>query len=173
MTITSNLISSTAGLVHLVFSILALSSGTLVLIYKKGTKRHKTIGYSYAISMLGVLITSFMIYQLYGTFGLFHGLAVVSSITLLGGMVPVMIKRPKSYISLHYNFMYWSVMGLYGALTAETMVRIPDVVIDSGIPNSTFYAMTGIAVGMTMGLAAYFARRNKKKWMKFDSSLNP
>ena len=67
--------------------------------------------------------------------------------------------------------MYWSVMGLYGAFAAETMVRLPDVVIESGIPNTTFYNMTGVAVGITMGLAAYFARKNKKKWMKFDSSL--
>ena len=166
-----NIISSSTGFVHLAFSIVALLTGTLVLIYKKGTRKHKIIGYCYAISMLGVLTTAFMIYQLYGTFGLFHWLAVVSSITLLGGMVPVLMKRPSSYISLHYNFMYWSVMGLYGAFAAETMVRIPDIAIESGIPNTTFYNMTGIAVGITMGLAAYFARKNKKKWMKFDSSL--
>jgi hypothetical protein len=46
--------------------------------------------------------------------------------------------------------MYWSVFGLDGVFVAETFVRIPDVVIESGIPNLTFYNMIGIAVGTTM-----------------------
>ena len=137
--ITANLISNETGFVHLVFSILALLTGTLVLANKKGTRKHKIMGYCYAISMLGVLITAFMIYQLYGTFGIFHWAAVLSLITLLGGMVPVLLKRPKHYISLHYNFMYWSVMGLYGAFAAETMVRLPDVVIER-IMQEKWYA---------------------------------
>ena len=82
------------------------------------------------------------------------------------------LKKPKGYTSYHYNFMYWSVFGLYGAFVAETLVRIPDVVIESGIPNTTFYSLTGIAVAIVMGLGYYFKFRNKKTWDKFDSSIS-
>ncbi len=166
-----NLVSGTTGLIHLLFSILALIFGTLVLIFLKGTNKHKRIGYFYCISMLGVNITAFMIYRLYNKFGIFHWLAVISLLTLIAGMLPMIIKKPKSYITLHFNFMYWSVIGLYAAFTAETLVRIPDVIMESGIPNSTFYKMTGLASGITMILGAFFSIKNRKKWMKFDKSL--
>lgn len=166
----SNLVSDQIGLIHLVFSILALVFGTMVIAKQKGTKSHKRIGYFYSTSMLGVIVTAFMIYRLFGKFGIFHWLALLSLVTLISGMLPMFLKKPKGYISLHFNFMYWSVMGLYAAFVAETLVRIPDVVIESGIPNSTFYSLTGIAVGVVMVLANIFAYRNKRNWSKFDLS---
>ena len=120
--------------------------------------------------MLGVLVTAFMIYRLFRGFGIFHWMAIVSAITLLGGMIPILLKRPKSYVSLHFNFMYWSVIGLYAAFVSETLVRIPSVVIESGIPNSTFYNMTGVGVALTMGLGVFFYLKNKKIWNSFDPS---
>jgi len=166
-----NLVSGNIGLIHLLFSIVALILGTLVLSFLKGTNKHKRIGYFYCISMLGVNITALMIYRLYNKFGIFHWMAVISLLTLIAGMLPMIIKKPKSYITLHFNFMYWSVIGLYAAFTAETLVRIPDVVINSGIPNSTFYQVTGIASGITVAIGAFFSIKNKKKWIKFDKSL--
>ena len=98
----------------------------------KGTSKHKRAGYFYCIAMLGVNITALMIYQLFGSFGIFHWLSILSLFTLCAGMIPV---------------------------------------IESGIPNSTFYNMTGIAVGITMGLAAYFIRKKHKTWSRFDKSV--
>lgn len=66
--------------------------------------------------------------------------------------------------------MFWSVFGLYGALVAETFVRIPDVIIVNGIPNRTFYKITGIAVGLVMGIGAFVSIRNRKKWSQLDKS---
>lgn len=167
----TNLISGNIGLIHLIFAILALVFGTIVLVKTKGTKSHKKMGYYYFISMLGVNITAFMIYRLFGKFGMFHWMAIVSLLTLIAGIIPMFLRKPKSYISLHFNFMYWSVMGLYAAFVSETLVRIPDVVIESGIPNSTFYNMTGVGVAITMGLGFYFSFRNKKKWAKFEKTV--
>lgn len=164
----SNLVSSQIGFVHLVFSILALIFGTVVLFKTKGTLSHKRIGYVYVFMMTGVVITAFMIYRLFGKFGIFHWAAVVSTVTLIGGMLPMFLKKPKSYIKMHLSFMYWSVFGLYGAFVAETLVRIPDVVIESGVPNYVFYNMVGVGVFITMGLGYYFAFKNKKKWEAFD-----
>ena len=57
-------------------------------------------------------------------------------------------------------------MGVYGAFVSETLVRMPKVVIESGIPNSVFYNMTGIGTAIVMGLGVYFFLKNKSKWDK-------
>jgi len=57
-------------------------------------------------------------------------------------------------------------MGVYGAFVSETLVRMPKVVIESGIPNSVFYQMTGIGTAIVMGLGVYFFLKNKSKWDK-------
>ena len=161
------LITDNIGLVHLIASILALMTGTLILTLTKGTNTHKKIGYVYSISMLILLVTAFMMYNLFGTWGIFHWTAVVSSLTIACGLIPIFTKRPReNYISLHFSFMYWSVIGLYGAFMAETFVRLPKIVVESGIPNAMFYNMTGIAVAITMGLGVYFFIKCKPKWEK-------
>ena len=58
------------------------------------------MGYAYVIAMGIVLVTSFMMYNLFGGFGIFHAMAIISILTILAGMVPVIRKKPKTYISL-------------------------------------------------------------------------
>lgn len=159
------------GLFHFISSLLSLVFGTWVLVTTKGSKRHKLLGDGYGISMLVLLVTSFLLYHLFNKFGIFHWLAVVSSITLLGGFIPVLKKKPATYISMHFNFMYWSVFGLYGAFVAEVMIIIPTYVIDGGRPNAVFYNMVGVAVFITMGLGYYFFYKYKKGWERFDKSM--
>jgi len=159
-----HLISSTIGLIHLIFSILSLIFGTIVLLKTKGTKRHRKIGYLYVWSMIGVIVTAFMTYGLYGKFGMFHYMAIVSALTLAAGILPMLFKKPKNYLSLHLGFMYWSVIGLYAAFVAETFVRIPKVVMESGTPNSAFYSMVGIGIGLVMFFGAFFFIKKSKKW---------
>ncbi len=160
-----NFITSETGLVHFISSLLALILGTLVLIMKKGTAKHKITGRFYAFTMLVVLITAFMTYRLFGTWGIFHWTAVISTLTLFCGLIPILTKRPtKSYVSLHFSFMYWSIIGVYGAFVSETLVRMPKVVIESGIPNSVFYNMTAIGTAVVMGLGVYYFIKLKPKW---------
>jgi len=162
-----NFITSNTGLIHFIASIAALLLGTFVLILPKGTSKHKFIGRLYALAMLVVLSTAFMIYRLFGTWGIFHWTAVISTLTLLCGLIPILIKRPtNNYISFHFIFMYWSVIGVYGAFVSETLVRMPKVVIESGIPNSTFYNMTGIGSAVVIGLGVYYFLKLKPKWDK-------
>ena len=165
-----NFITSEIGLVHFIASIFALILGTCILTLAKGTTKHKIIGRLYALSMLVVLITAFTTYRLFGTWGIFHWTAVISIFTIICGLVPILIKRPiNNYKSLHFSFMYWSVMGVYGAFVSETLVRMPEVVVESGIPNSVFYNMTGIGTALVMGLGVYFFLKLKPKWDKqFD-----
>jgi len=166
------IITDEIGLIHFIFSISSLISGSLVLWHTKGTKTHKRTGYVYAISMLIVLTTAFAMYNLFGNWGIFHWMALVSSLTLACGLLPILLKRPRhNYISLHFIFMYWSVIGLYGAFMAETFVRLPEIVIESGIPNAMFYNMTGIAVAVVMGVGTYFFIKLKPRWEEsFDEN---
>jgi len=160
-----NFITSETGLIHFIASIFALILGTFILVLNKGTTKHKILGRLYALTMLVVLITAFMTYRLFGTWGIFHWTAVISSLTLVCGLIPILIKRPiNNYKSFHFSFMYWSIMGVYGAFVSETLVRMPKVVVESGIPNSVFYNMTGIGIVLVMGLGVYFFLKFKPKW---------
>ena len=152
------LVGDTDGLIHLMSSISALISGTLVLIMKKGTKRHKQIGYVYVISMAILLITAFMIYRLFKGWGIFHYATAFSLIVILLGMIPVWTKKPTNkWKYQHFNFMYWSVIGLYAAFAAEVLTRIPE---------TPFFGMVGVATGIITIIGALFLRKNKAKWEK-------
>ena len=89
----NTLISGLTGTIHLIVSIIAMISGMMVLYRPKGTKQHKQLGYIYVIVMLLVNLTAFMIYRLFGGFGIFHFFAIVSLLTLLAGMYPILRKK--------------------------------------------------------------------------------
>lgn len=153
-----HLVQDSTGLIHLISSIVALISGSIVLAMKKGTKRHKQVGYLYVISMIVLIATAFMIYRLFGGWGIFHYTTVVSLVTLGLGMIPIWTKRPKKkWKFLHFSFMYWSIMGLYAAFAAEVLTRIPE---------TPFFGMVGIATGVIMIIGGVFFGLNVEKWKK-------
>lgn len=145
------------GALHLFASIVALATGTQVLWMKKGSQLHRQIGYVYCASMLVVIVTAFSIYRLFGGFGVFHIAAIVSFVTLVAGMLPILVKKPHHYMSLHLSFMYWSVIGLYAAFVSEMLTRIPE---------SPFLGMVGLATFSVMLSAQIFFIRYRKKWQQ-------
>lgn len=148
-----NLVYDWIGGLHLIASIVALITGTLILVMAKGTEIHKKIGYMYAVAMLIVVATAFMIYRLFGGWGIFHWAAVVSGATLAGGMIPALLRKPDDWVILHFSFMYWSVMGLYMAFASEMLTRIPE---------TPFFSMVGIAtagIGI-IGGGWFYYRKN-------------
>ena len=160
-----NFITSNTGLMHFIASLFALLLGTFILILQKGTSTHKIIGKLYVLTMLVLLITAFMTYRLFGKWGIFHWMAVISTVTLLCGIIPISIKRPvNNYVLLHFSFMYWSIIGVYGAFVSETLVRIPKVVVEGGIPNNVFYNLIAIGTILVMGFGAYFFIKLLPKW---------
>lgn len=160
-----NIISNTTGLIHLIVSIIALITGLIVLLTTKGTKRHKQIGYIYAMSMLLVNLTAFMIYRLFGKFGIFHWFAVLSCLTLLAGMYPVLVKKSNNFLLLHFNYMYWSVVGLYCAFCVEILTRIP-FVFDLPNKRQLFGILTGVSIFIVMTIATIIFAKMKPKWTK-------
>jgi uncharacterized membrane protein len=163
----SHIVSGTTGFIHLLASIIALVTGLYILVSTKGTKRHKQVGYIYSISMIVLNLTAFLIYRLFGKFAIFHWFAVLSCLTLFAGLYPILTKKSKDYILTHFNFMYWSVIGLYCAFMAETFVRLPNIVLtETGKPMTVFYKMIGISVAIVMVIGIFFFIKYKPKWTK-------
>ncbi len=151
---------STTGLIHLIAACCALIAGTVVLVIRKGAKKHKVWGYIYIAAMSIMLITSFMIYKLFNGFGIFHFFAIISSATLIGGMVPLFFKWKKGVV-YHLSFMYWSLIGLYAALASEICTRIPEA------PSVPALFLSTMAV---MGIGNLLWRKNKQKWLTFNTN---
>lgn len=153
-----NLFGDTFGLIHLVSSIIALVTGTMVLLMKKGTNGHIKTGYVYVASMTIMIITAFMIYRLFSGWGIFHYAAVASLLTLGAGMIPIWTRKPSiKWKYFHFSFMYWSIIGLYAAFASEILTRIPE---------TPFFGMVGIATGIILITGGIYFGMNKAKWAK-------
>ncbi|GAB5524734.1 MAG: hypothetical protein Roseis2KO_26060 [Roseivirga sp.] len=151
-----SLVHNDLGIVHLLAAFLATITGTAVLAMRKGTRRHKQVGYVYVFGMAVLNITALFIYTLNGSFGVFHVGAILSGLTVFGGMM-VVIRRRSGWIYRHFAYMYWSVIGLYAAFASESLTRIPD---------TPFYGMVGLASGLIFLAGAVYHRRLGKNWVK-------
>lgn len=114
------------GWTHTIFGVVALVAGTAVVLMKKGTRLHRTLGHIYLNGMLALNISAFFIYNLFGSFGPFHWLALFSLITMLAGFIPVLTRRPeKLWLEFHAGFISGSYVGLVAAFAAEITSRLP------------------------------------------------
>lgn len=117
---------STLGWIHTIFGLVALAAGTAVILMRKGTGWHRTLGHVYLTNMLALNISGLFIYRLYGHFGPFHWMAVASLLILLVGMVPVFTRRPAGgWLRLHAAFINGSYVGLVAATASEMTSRLP------------------------------------------------
>lgn len=146
--------SGTLGIVHTLFAVLAMVSGLWVVFLPKGGVKHRQLGYVYVGAMVLMLLTAFGIYKLFGGFGVFHGLAIVSFLTLIFGMYPA-LKRGPNWLALHYRLMSWSVAGLYAAFVAEVAVRF--------FPRAYFGLIAGLGSFIVIGLSAFFIYGKRKQ----------
>ncbi len=114
-------------LVHTVASILALLSGGVIFLTPKGTVKHKKVGYVYAGSMLVLLITSFFIFDLFGDFGIYHTLSIVSFATLAIALsFPLAFRSKPNWVEHHMIWMGYSYIGLIMAGGSHMFQLFPD-----------------------------------------------
>ena len=86
---------------------------------------------------------------------IFHYAAILSLLTLIGGMVPAIRRTNKNWVYQHFSLMYWSVIGLYAAFASEALTRIPE---------TPFFGMVGIATALITLIGALFFIKCKKTW---------
>jgi len=110
------------GLTHLVTALLAIVLGAAICLRRKGTPGHKWLGRAYVAMMVAVNATAFMIYELFGGFGLFHWMALFSLLTVIVGYVPALMRKP-GWRTQHAYFMSGSYVGIIAAFAAETLTR--------------------------------------------------
>tara|TARA_B110000858_G_scaffold89711_1_gene103698 strand:- start:10698 stop:11183 length:486 start_codon:yes stop_codon:yes gene_type:complete len=132
------------GLAHLATALLAVLIGALVIFTKKGTPRHKWIGRSYVALMFAVNLSAFLIYELFGGFGLFHWMAIFSLLSVLIGYLAAWVRSPGWQI-WHAYFMSGSYVGLIAALAAETLTRYVSLPFFAGV---AVVSITVTAIGI-------------------------
>lgn len=120
----AHLQSHLLGLVHLLTALAAMACGTAVIFAPKGTRKHRLLGRSYLLLMLAMNGTALLIYELFGRFGPFHWMVLVSLASVIGGYLAVWRKVP-GWKYRHALFMVGSYVGLMAAAAAEVASRVP------------------------------------------------
>jgi uncharacterized protein (DUF2141 family)/uncharacterized membrane protein len=146
------------GAVHASLGLLAVTLGLAVVAMRKGTAAHRRAGLLYAIVMVLLNATALMIYDLFGGFGPFHVLALVSLATVSAGVVPVWLRRPRGWLDLHARFMSWSYAGLVAALFSEIGARVPGVGFTTGVVVPTAAVMLVAALLIHRRIPGLIAR---------------
>ena len=165
---------SLVAVIHVALGLLALVAGLVIFLLRKGTGLHKQLGYVYLFAMLGLNGTALLIYRLFGSFGPFHVLALVSLGTLLAGYVPVFFRRPENrWLRNHYFGMGWSYICLLAATAAEIAVRLP---LSQRATGGTFFAATffsSFAVVLVGGWLLLRLRRRALRPFEPPEKLEP
>lgn len=150
------------GLAHFSFAILSMIFGALIIFIKKGGAIHKKLGYFYFFSMIGLNVTALMLYKLFGFFGPFHVFALISLAGVIAGFLPAYLKKPKNtWLEYHYEFMNWSVVGLYAAFWSETFTRFFSFQGWYG-----FWMLVGVATGVTVAIGGYLIKKKKDYFLE-------
>lgn len=113
-------------IIHTAFSVLAVLAGAIFLL-PKGTSKHKQLGYTYVISMLVCLVTSFRLFNMWGSFGVYHALSIVSFVTLLIALYfPMKGRHKKDWVENHLLWMGYSYVGLIMAAGSHLFSVFPE-----------------------------------------------
>jgi uncharacterized membrane protein len=123
------------GLTHTISAVAALAAGATVLLTRKGTRRHRQLGWAYVVSMILLNVTALLIYRLFGRVGPFHVGAVFSLVTVIAGTAAAIgarrarsrrnaVERARA-LERHYAWMTWSYVGLAAAAVSEIATRMP------------------------------------------------
>ena len=151
----TEIIHSGTGWFHTITAVGAMISGVVVILNTKGTRFHKRVGYFYVFCMLSLNFSSFFIMNFDG-FSIFHFFALLSLVTVFGGMIPA-LRRTKNWMAPHYYFMSWSVVGLYCAFWSEVGTRFAN-----NVPQ--FWWAVAIATFLTAGIGSIIIRKQAKRY---------
>ena len=158
------------GWTHTVAALTALVAGAAVLLTRKGTRRHRQLGWAYVVSMLLLNGTALLIYRLSGRFGPFHVGAVFSFVTVVAGAAAALgarrararrnaVERARA-LERHYQWMTWSYVGLAAAAVSEIATRMPALRPRPG-QGMAFGITVAVASLLVVGVGAQLIRRRR------------
>jgi len=108
------------GTLHVTAALTAVAVGGVLLSARKGTRRHVHVGRLYVAAMLAATVPVLWLYDSDGRPGPFHILAIVSLVTLAGGIAASPSRSGSTEsVRAHGTFMLWSYAGLTGAGVAQ------------------------------------------------------
>ena len=152
------------GWTHTISALAALEAGAAVLLTRKGTRRHRQLGWTYVVSMIVLNATALLIYRLFGRIGPFHVAAVFSLATVVAGTAAAFAGRRARErrdvagraraLERHYQWMTWSYVGLVAAAVSEVATRLPAL-----RPRPGQWMMFGIAVTAATVLVIWVGAR--------------
>lgn len=154
--------------VHTALGILALASGALVLVRRKGDRLHRLAGRAYGVSMVALCVLAFGLRDstpFIQGLGMFHVAAVVSLATVAAGVVAVR-RRRSGWLEAHSQWMAWSYIGLLMATGGHVMRPLFLLLFrGAGLPASL---SMGIAIVVVWGLpplvGAWWIARRAASW---------
>jgi uncharacterized membrane protein len=141
--------------IHTIFGVVALVAGAWNLVAMKGTRRHRVVGWVYAGSMTGLIVTSFAIFEVFDGFGPFHALSLVSGGTLaIAIYFPLQREHYEHWLLHHYYWIAYSYIGLVMATGSH--------LFEYGPPGWPFWALAVLywVVPYVVGSALIFGRRD-------------
>jgi uncharacterized membrane protein len=125
---------SAMGWIHTIACLIALAAGGYVLAGRKGTRRHRRIGWWYVMSMLVLNLSILAVYnfdivpgagQGPGRFGIFHWMTLATLLaTVLAVIGAVRQRHSRVWAHVHAQAMLFSYYMLVGGLINELAVRI-------------------------------------------------
>lgn len=148
------------GAIHAGLGLAAVGVGTVMVILDKGTRPHRLVGRLFAALLVGVNGTAFLLYDLLGTWGPFHWLALVSLATLGVGVTVAWLQRPTHWLEMHGRFMSWAYAGLLAAFASEVGVRLPGVGFLPGVIVPSALVIAAAAVLIQVQVPRIVARQS-------------
>jgi uncharacterized membrane protein len=157
------------GFLHVVAAVVAMIAGALVLLLPgKGGRRHRQLGWTWVVAMLVLNGTALAIYRLFGGFGPFHVMALLSFGTLAVGVTSAtrarrhrLHRNPAArsmWVERHYYWMTFSYAGLVAAFASETITRLP-ATRPAGAPGMSFALAVAGATCLVLVVASRWIRR--------------
>jgi uncharacterized membrane protein len=103
------------GLIHVAAAAVALGAGAALFAGRKGTMRHRRLGFLYLGAMAYVNLAAWSV-DTRGAIGPFHVLTVLSVATLVGAYVILLTgRRSRGRSEAHGTMMAWSYAGVLAA----------------------------------------------------------
>lgn len=145
---------SLVGWLHTGAAVVALTAGAGVLVQRKGTRRHRRLGWLSVVGMVTLNVTALLIYRLSGHFGPFHAGALLSLATVVAGVLQAVRRQPPDgWVERHYYWMTFSYVGLLAAAASEAATRLA---------RTTFWGAVALASAAVLAVGTALVTRRAR-----------